>query len=81
MERRAILRISLKWNYGEGYVDISMRNYVHKQLIKYRHSNQNDRNTAHMTLHLYNTVESHRKLQSKWKVKPSIRKENYAYNK
>ena len=30
--------ISLDWNYAEGYVDISMPNYVHKQLTKYDHS-------------------------------------------
>ena len=27
--------INLSWIYGEGYVDISMPNYVHTQLIKY----------------------------------------------
>ena len=26
--------INLSWNYGEEYVDISMPNYVHKQLTK-----------------------------------------------
>ena len=30
--------INLSWNYGEGYVDISMPSYVHKQLTKYRHN-------------------------------------------
>ena len=30
--------ILLKWNYNEGYEDISMPNYVHKQLTKYRHT-------------------------------------------
>lgn len=29
--------ISLKWNYAEGYVDMSMPNYVHKKLTKYKH--------------------------------------------
>ena len=29
--------ITLDWNYREGYVDISMPNYVAKQLVKYRH--------------------------------------------
>ena len=31
-------RISLDWNYSEGYVNISMPNYVHKQLTKYNHA-------------------------------------------
>ena len=30
--------ISLDWHYAEGYVDIYMPNYVHKQLTKYNHS-------------------------------------------
>ena len=30
--------ITLKWNYKEGYVDISMPNYVHKKLFKYKHT-------------------------------------------
>ena len=30
--------INLSWNHGEGCVDISMPNYVHKQLTKYRHN-------------------------------------------
>ena len=30
--------IALKWNYAQGYVDISMPNYVRKQLTKYRHT-------------------------------------------
>ena len=30
--------ICLDWNYAEGYVDISMPKYVHKQLTKYNHS-------------------------------------------
>ena len=30
--------IDLSWNYDEGYGDISMPNYVYKQLIKYRHT-------------------------------------------
>ena len=29
--------ITLKWNYQEKYVDISMPNYVHKNLEKYKH--------------------------------------------
>ena len=29
--------ITLKWNYEKGYVDISMPNYVHKNLVKYKH--------------------------------------------
>ena len=29
--------VTLDWNYREGYVDISMPNYVAKQLVKYRH--------------------------------------------
>ena len=29
--------ITLKWNYEKGYVDISMPNYVHKNLVKYGH--------------------------------------------
>ena len=33
--------ITLKWNYAEGYVDISMPNYVHKQLVCYRRSTSN----------------------------------------
>ena len=30
--------ITLKWNYDGKYVDISMPNYVRKQLLRYRHS-------------------------------------------
>jgi hypothetical protein len=29
--------INLSWNYGEGWVEISLPNYCHKQLTKYRH--------------------------------------------
>ena len=29
--------IILKWNYENGYVDISMPNYVHKNRVKYKH--------------------------------------------
>ena len=29
--------ITLKWNYNERYVDISMSNHVHKKLIEYEH--------------------------------------------
>ena len=29
--------ITLDWNYEKGYVDISMPNYVHKNLVKYKH--------------------------------------------
>ena len=29
--------IKLQWNYNEGYVDISMPNYVHKKQVEYEH--------------------------------------------
>ena len=31
--------ITLKWNYEKGYVGMSMPNYVHKNLVKYKHEN------------------------------------------
>ena len=31
------VEFTLNWNYNEGYVDISMPNYVAKKLTKYRY--------------------------------------------
>ena len=31
------IRITLQWNYQEGYVDISMPKYVQKNLVKYKY--------------------------------------------
>ena len=36
MERKLYCGITLDWHYDAKYVNISMSNYVHKQLIRYK---------------------------------------------
>ena len=37
MDMGIVLRVKLNWEYDEGYFDISMSNYVQKQLTNYVH--------------------------------------------
>ena len=38
MDGRHFCGLTLDWNYKDGYVDISMPNYVNKKLHKFRHT-------------------------------------------
>jgi len=41
--------ITLKWNYQKRYLDISMPEYVHKQLLKYLHKNPKKTDKARLS--------------------------------